>query len=251
MKNNKGFIAISLIYSFFLVFLMTLLMIALNYSKNRILLNEIKNSTQEYLNSLSEFNPVSLENREYQNKEEVKIGNELWKVIENQEESVTLILNRNLTNEEITKGLETYDLEEAIENDQVLMCYNSYIPSFCNYQDNVSFNYYIWSNSIVKKIVDAWFLNNVLLQKGVSRGNIIIMEYNDGIREENNLYNSLVRIPTSDEYDKIDDGDSIWYLTGGERTNGISNIKIGSSTTVAAHSTKKAIRPVITVKKSI
>ncbi len=249
MKNNKGFIAISLIYSFFLVFLVTLLMIALNYAKNRILLSAIKNTTQEYLNSLSEFSPVSLENKTYENQETVKIGSEMWQVIEDKEDSVTLILNRNLTNEEISKGLETYDLEEAIENDQVLMCYNSYIPSFCNYQDDVTFNTYSWSNSIVKKIVDAWFQNDALLQKGVSRGNIIEMEYNDGLSEENHTYNSLVRIPTYIEYDKIDDGDSMWYLTSGERTNGISTIQIGSEF-VQAHSTKKAIRPVITVKKS-
>ena len=49
MKNNKGFIAISLIYSFFLVFLVTLLMIALNYAKNRIL-TEDEEETLEKLN---------------------------------------------------------------------------------------------------------------------------------------------------------------------------------------------------------
>ncbi len=55
MKNNKGFIAISLIYSFFLVFLMVLLAILTNYTQERILLNDVKKETQEYLNTIKDF----------------------------------------------------------------------------------------------------------------------------------------------------------------------------------------------------
>ncbi len=40
--NNKGFIAISLIYSFFLVFLITLLAVVSDYAHNRVLLNDVK-----------------------------------------------------------------------------------------------------------------------------------------------------------------------------------------------------------------
>ncbi len=54
-NNNKGFIAISLIYSFFLVFLVTLLMISASYAKNRVLLNHEKQNIQEYLNDLPGF----------------------------------------------------------------------------------------------------------------------------------------------------------------------------------------------------
>lgn len=46
MKKKDGFIAISLIYSFFLVFLALLFSIAMDYSENRILLNDVKKETQ-------------------------------------------------------------------------------------------------------------------------------------------------------------------------------------------------------------
>lgn len=50
-NNNKGFIAISIIYSFFLVFLMTLVGILASYSHNRTILNNVKTTIQNNLES--------------------------------------------------------------------------------------------------------------------------------------------------------------------------------------------------------
>ena len=101
MKNNKGFIAISLIYSFFLVFLMTLLSIIVDYAHNRILLNDVKKTTQEKLNGLSEFNPIRLENKAYTIGEVVSYADDKWVVIRNNSTSVILMLERSLKNSEM------------------------------------------------------------------------------------------------------------------------------------------------------
>jgi len=92
-KNNKGFIAISLIYSFFLVFLVTLLMILANYVHNRILLSSVKKETQEYLNGLAEFNPVELENKIYNQGEEVNLASNRWLVLK---DNGTIWISRNI-----------------------------------------------------------------------------------------------------------------------------------------------------------
>ncbi len=53
MKKKNGFIATSLIYSFFLVFLMILVGVMANYSNDRIQLNRLKQDTKEQLNKCS------------------------------------------------------------------------------------------------------------------------------------------------------------------------------------------------------
>ena len=247
-KNNKGFIAISLIYSFFLIFLITLLAVVSDYAHNRVLLSKVKNETQEYLNNLAEFNPVNLDNRIYTQGEEITFGSERWQVIQDSGINVSLILNRNLTIEEVTSALNAVGISNANNENMTLMCLDIYNPAVCNYQNDVTFNYYTWNTSIVKKIVDNWFMNDSILQKGISVGSIQNMTYLDGI--QNNT--SYVRIPLYSEYTLIDNSYSndIWYLTINTRSNGISSIRIGN-TSVNAHSTMKNIRPVIMVKKSI
>lgn len=47
MKNNKGFLSISVVYSFFIVFLALLLFIVSSYINNRTLLNKVKNDIKE------------------------------------------------------------------------------------------------------------------------------------------------------------------------------------------------------------
>ncbi len=48
-KNKKGFIATSLIYSFFLMFLMILILTVTDYAHNRLVMGELKRSIQEEL----------------------------------------------------------------------------------------------------------------------------------------------------------------------------------------------------------
>ncbi len=245
MKDNKGFIAISLIYSFFLVFLVTLLTIVNDYAHNRILLNDVKKETQEYLNQLAEFNPVVLENKAYTLNEEVIFGSEKWNVLKDEGEKVYLALNRTLTKEEIDFAKSELELENISNNNTTLMCLNVYSTTICNYNNPVTFNYYTWNISVVKKILDVWFDNNASLQKAMQKGSLQKMHYSDNIMNHENY----IRIPNFAEYSIINDS-SLWYLTNGNRINGVSYLQIGSEL-VGAHTTYKKIRPVIMVKKSI
>lgn len=242
-KNNKGFIAISLIYSFFLVFLLTLLMIVRDYAHNRILLNDVKSDTQKYLNELVESITLHVENRSYTVGEEIKFGNEIWKVLYDDptENILTLMLNRNLTNEEVKV------VPQALENvnsSKVSMCTTSG-PEFCYYQDNYNFDPYTWSTSVAKKIVDEWYENNVSLKKAENLGIIQNTYFSDTL---STVTFSKIRIPTQNEFSTINNED-IWYLTLSLEENGISKLKIGEND-VSAHDNYKYIRPIIGVKKA-
>ena len=50
MNNKKGFIATSLIYSFFLIFITLFLAIIADYLQNKVLLNTIENGIKEEIN---------------------------------------------------------------------------------------------------------------------------------------------------------------------------------------------------------
>lgn len=244
-NNNKGFIAISLIYSFFLAFLIFLLVVINNYANNRVLLNDVKKETQEYLNGLAEFNPVHLKNKTYVTNEEVVFGREKWKVIKDNGNEVILILSRNLKEEEINEALTEEGISSVTNGNRVLMCFNGYNPALCNYQDTITFNYYTWNTSIVKKIIDKWFEQDPNLEKAIAIDSLQEMDFTDGNRN----YDSYIRIPNASEFSLINDN-NIWYLTTGSETNGISYIRVGDNL-VSAHTTYKNIRPVIQVKKSI
>ena len=59
MKKKNGFIATSLIYSFFLVFITLFLTIIADYLQNKVLLNTIENDIKEALNgtkNIADFN---------------------------------------------------------------------------------------------------------------------------------------------------------------------------------------------------
>lgn len=251
--NNKGFIAISLIYSFFLVFLITLLAVISDYAHNRVLLNDVKQETQEYLNGLAAFNPVYLKNKQneagenvnYEPLEEVTFGADIWQVIQDDGENVTLILKRTLTKEEIDTSLSNVGITSASNEEKTLMCLNTYNPVVCNYQDSVVFNYYSWNISLTKRIVDDWLFNEANLQKAISVGSMQNMTYSDTIRD----YTNYIRIPLSSEFDIINDTNT-WYLTLVSRENGISTIEYGPNL-VTTHDNFRTIRPVINVKKSI
>ncbi len=246
MKNNKGFIAISLIYSFFLIFIITLLMIVSNYAKNRVLLNEVKNSTQEYLNNLAGFNPVYLVNKNYSVNEAVLYIDENWKVLKDEGEFVTLILNRALNVTEINRALTNNSLTGVSNSNKTLMCGNEPNHSICNYKKTgttIEYAYYNWNISIAYKVVQDWFYNNPSLQKASSIGSLKNMSFSDNIKN----YSDFIRIPIAQEFSIINNT-NIWYLTSSSRTDGISYNNIGG-TNVSTHNNYKEIRPVISVKK--
>lgn len=251
MKDNKGFIAISLIYSFFLVFLMTLLAIVADYAHNRILLNDLKRVTQENLNKRSEFNPVFLPEGEYKVGDSISYVNESWKVLAVENDLVTLVLSRALSNDELTKALscETNSLVKEklttaidIEGEKVLMCYNKVSSNnICFYEsDEVGrYDFYTWQTSIAKLVVDHWYNNNALLQRAQAQGGLVLMTFNDSINYDN--FRSYIRIPLNTELS--DEERSLWWSL-----NGSGSSFLISDSKIIAYDKQLEIRPVIQVK---
>ena len=248
MKNKNGFVAISLIYSFFLVFLIVLLAIVSDYAHNRSLLSDIKKETQKYLNAQAEFNPVSIEKRAYTLGEEITFGEFLWQVMQDEEEYITVILANPLSETEISTALTNTTLPAVFEQNFVLMCLNEYNALTCNYQTPTAYTYYVWENSVVKKILDNWLANNAPLQKAISQGTVIPMEFIDGTTKLDGTirtYSTYIRIPLKEETTDT----NLWHLTLDSKNNGISYLKYGVDV-VSAHTTKKQIKPIIKIKKA-
>lgn len=275
-KNNKGFIAISLIYSFFLVFLVTLLGITIEYAENRILLNKVKKATQDYLNTLSEFNPVKLANKAYTSGEEVIYAGETWIVLEDSGESIKLILKNSLSNEIIKKafnaksisidgfvipggdGLDN-NIQGPVDGDNVTMCLNTYNNRYCSYDvvDKYRKLDYSWEKSIVKMVADYWFENSSVLQKAKDTGGLLVQQFTDGIKE----YNEFIRISTVIELRDIYNSNSVypsltatemWNLTHANTNDAGSYISVqfGSAIGWLAHTNYKKINPILVVNKS-
>jgi hypothetical protein len=252
INNKKGFIAISLIYSFFLLFLMAMMSVIADYAQNRLLLNDAKKVIKEKLNGLSEFNPISLDNRTYQAGETISYANDSWIVVNDNGDDVEIILTRALSNIEITNALSKYsslDKTKIISGDEVTMCYSGYTSDFCCYDgsDVLSYNLYYWDDSIPNKILDNWLNDNALLQKAIALNTLVKMEFRDGTKKLDDTpitYNEYIKIPSSGE---VDDS-NIWNLTYYGASTGQSIIT-SSGTNYIAHSTYKQIRPIITVKK--
>ena len=243
-KNNKGFIAISLIYSFFLVFLVTLLMILANYAHNRVLLSSVKKETQNYLNGLAEFKPVQLEKKDYMEGEEVNVASNSWIVLEDEGTEVRLILKRNLTETEISEALSLQELNNIANSNTISMCLNTYHPKYCHYSSNSTFSEYKWSTSLAKIVLEYWFENSAILKKARDTGNLVKQDFSDG----KELYNEYIRLPLAAESSLVNDP-NCWSLTFSYRADGISYLNI-QGTNVPAHSTYKTIRPVIKIKKA-
>ncbi len=249
MRKKNGFIAISLIYSFFLVFLLTLVTIMVNYVHNRILLNDVKVVIQDKLNGLSEFYPVTVENKTYQVNDTISYANDNWKVIQDLGASVLLILDRGLNNTELKSSLGA-EYHSAISNDTINMCLNGYDPLVCCYKSAsvLDYNLYDWDTSLVKKVVDSWLQNNGILQRAIARGKMEQMTFSDGNKSSTiSTYTAYIRIPTNNEYPST--GQTAWNLTSDNVVNGQSYIKVNNSSHIA-HTVKKQVRPVIQVKKA-
>lgn len=252
-NNNKGFIAISLIYSFFLVFLVTLLTIVSEYAHNRVLLNAVKKETQEYLSNRPDFNPIKLSG-DYEQGDIVPFGSEYWSVMTDEGDSVLLILNRTLTKEEITAAFneekEIFKLldEDALREENVSMCLLN-VPlnyRYCGTKVGLAHIAYSWEISTVKSIVDYWLEDNLALQKAKSTKILQEMNFNDGTGKK---YNSYIRIPTYDEY-KNNEYTDIWHLTGTEK-GPLYEIKFeGDEEETNPEKIYRKIRPIIYVKKS-
>ncbi len=272
MKKKNGFIAISLIYSFFLVFLALLFSIAMDYSENRILLNDVKKETQEYLDTLGEFNPIFIENRNYTVGEEVSYAYETWQVLEDNRErgEVKLILNRIFTRAEIERAF--LQIKEQTPNKEIpmialnsltgmiQMCLNfnasltSANTSYCGYGSLTNYRYYNYGNSVVRHVLNSWYNDNSTLKKAERVGYLNLLSFGDGLKDysgANNLYELFIRLPLVSEAGVIQSltGEkNIWYVEG-EHLNSLSYIKTANGRDLATN--QKGIRPVIVVKKNL
>ena len=91
MKNKKGFIATSLIYSFFLVFLMLMVTILTSSVSNRVLVGRIKDDIRSEIDGQESFVTSTLEIKSYEIGEVVNFANEDWQVVQDKGMQVVLV----------------------------------------------------------------------------------------------------------------------------------------------------------------
>ncbi len=106
--KKKGFIATSLIYSFFLVFLILMTGILVSSVNKRMLVNSLKKDIRVSLESQSGFVADKLEKNAYTLGEEVQYAGEIWQVMKESPASATtvlLILKNGLNSEAITSSI--------------------------------------------------------------------------------------------------------------------------------------------------
>ncbi len=281
MKKQNGFIAVSLIYSFFLVFLMIMLSSSVKNAQTRLLLLTIKNEIKKDLNEQEEFivttiplkNPYT--NQDYKIGEEINFVGDSWLVVENKANTIVLVLKRALNREEITEALDIESTDQDYfasscndSNCRIHMCLTSYYDETCYFQSTANYLYYSWDKSVVKQVVDYWFQNNMNLQKVCrlqldpvtkkrvcSKNTIITMNFSDGIKN----HSGYIRVPTQTEANNgrstwvVNDGGydaaNAWTLTYQNLTGGKSFLydTLGN---IRQNENVMTIRPVIEVRKS-
>lgn len=268
MKKKNGFIAVSLIYSFFLIFLMVMLASATKSTQTRQLLRTFKDDLQSQLNE-EEFVKTTISQKAYAIDEEVNFVDETWQVIKDNNTSVVMILKRALTKDEITNALEVTEnnsmyFQNSCNNSEckVKMCLNNFSVNQCYYVSSSDYLYYNWNNSVAKTIVERWFEKNLNLQKACrlqymealgerrcQKDTLVRMNFSDGIQ----LNSGYIRIATHEEvagaHNWITSIPDTWTLTNYRRTDGRSSVYAFNGT-YNTYDTVLKIRPVIEVKKS-
>lgn len=269
MKKKKGFIATSLIYSFFLVFLILMMTILSRAVNNRILVNEVKNNTREDISEDSDFvNIKGLEKKEYLKNSEVVYANETWQVLSDSDDSVTLLLKRGLTplevqlnsNLDINVNFYYEDCRIATNeyckvrscitevSNEYCYAYNgiekipTFKPSLSDMQDK---NY---AETLVSRVLNNWFNRHPSLSKSTKSLNN--MNFSDGILS----YNGFVRLPSKDEMDGYELKDAVtpFHLLEVTKETASSKYQINiynDGVTASSITTSAYIRPVIEVKK--
>lgn len=281
MQKKNGFIAISLIYSFFLVFLMIMLSSSIKNAETRLMLQAIKDDIKANLNNESEFiittlpekNPIT--NEDYKNGDEINFVGESWLIIENRENTVVLILKRALNKEEITSSLEIESNNTDYFNNscnesscKIRMCMPTYYSNLCFYQSPTNYEYYKWENSVAKKVLESWFESNTNLQKACrlqfdsslgkrvcSKDTITLMTFQDNLvenqdyirlaTEQEALLGSSTWVPNNGGYLSTES----WSLTHHSYSNGKSYIYTNKREIIESLEVR-TLRPVIEVKKS-
>ena len=203
MRKKNGFIATSLIYSFFLVFGLLMAAILAKSVENRILVRAIQEDIRNEMNEQSGFVVDSLEDRTYTVNELVNFANETWRVVEDKGPNVLLILNRSLTQTEIVMGLNRESSNSEFYGTcnttscMVRACRNYYAgQEFC-YLYSGNTNLYrrpAWrptasqveadtigyGRTIVSTVLDYWFTYHQGLQRVLSKNKLQAFTFSDG-----------------------------------------------------------------------
>ena len=219
MKNKKGFIATSLIYSFFLVFLMLMMTILVASVNNRIFVDRINEDIKSELENQGSFIVDTLPAKNYNIGESETLANESWQVIEDKGSQVVLVLARALTKEEIIAAIGEDGNTQIYGtcNDsscQVRACFNAStsvtggqlycwlyggntnlyrIPSWNPTTSRIQSQNY--GQTIVSAVVRSWFNTHRGVQRLLSKKKLVEMNINDGALTTK----GYVRIPMTSE----------------------------------------------------
>ncbi len=265
MMQKKGFIATSLIYSFFLVFLILMSTILARAANNRILLNAIKGDIREELDNQKGFVVDTIENKQYQPKEKIEFASETWQVLQNKSNSVVVVLSRVLSQSEIVNAIgsermSTEYLGTCNESScQVRACREASAgQEFCYLYSGNNLLYLKpnWNptsaevntgfgKTIVSAVTTEWFKHHAGLINVMKKNQLIQMSFSDGFKN----HTSYVRLPLSGEVSNITDTNP-YHLVDNPSSDG-KKVRIfqGSSTILVPSNRAAFIRPVIEIKK--
>lgn len=264
MNNKKGFIATSVIYAFFLMFLMMMVIILARSVNNRILVNAVKDDVRDAMEEQDSLVNLVLENKPYTVGEILSYAGESWQVLQNKTASVVLILNRGLTQTEIETYIRAYAGDTiyfgtcASDNCQVRYCITEDRGGEYCYLNGSSYRIPMW-NPTVDEIqnhnygqtlpsisTNGWFQNHQYLQKAFTDGKLVKMTFHDGFKNTT----GYVRLPLSTE---VSGNISFASITPFHTGNAISvnQINLYNNGTVSASltTTSAYVRPVIEVVK--
>lgn len=267
MRQKNGFIAVSMIYSFFLVFLMIILATSARNAQTRELLRVFKNDVIKELNQ-KEFIVIKLSKEDnYTVSQEIDFVGETWQVVENKTDSVVLVLKRALNMEEITSALETNPGNDSFFSNscntsscRIKMCTSKYSNQFCYFVNTSSYRSYRFSDSTIKYVLERWLEKNVNLQKicrwqydeekdkrVCQKDTLLEMSFSDGVSTQK----GYIRIPTKQEINTTPGwmiGTNAWTLTKEKEVGGKSYVYAFSNSAITSESALE-IRPVIEVRK--
>lgn len=278
MKRKNGFMATSLIYSFFLVFLMLMIGILATTMNNRILVNALKKDIRSSLEKEQGFIVDTLENKTYTPGEVISFGNETWQVVTNKVNSVVLVLQRSLTKMEIemslgkSKDRQYFGTCETETSCQVRACrefsggeeYCFYYPANQRLHSKPAWKPTItqirnqnMGRTIVSKVVEDWFNTHLGLQNVKEKNKLLPMTFNDGYNNypQSGTQPIYIRIPHTNDLNTVTTWNGVkpFHLVNSVGTSNELQIRIYNRTdnqaTAVTSNTSAFIRPVIEAKK--
>ncbi len=268
--KKKGFIATSLIYSFFLVFLILMTTILVRSANNRILLSAVKEDIREDINGQPGFIIDTLPIGNYAVGSVVTYANEDWLVLRDATDAVLVVLNRALKQEELVNALGRSRLTLEyfgncdVTSCQIRACRESAVgqefchiytnsqdpsrpinlelrrtPSWNPSKDQVENG--VFGKTIVSEAVNNWFNSHQGLHRAMEKDNLKLMTFSDGYMN----HSGYVRIPILSEVSSINGVSPYHVLDSPSATPTNVNISTGS----VVSSSAAFVRPVIEIKK--